>query len=209
MLTERHLSSFTDELSTRREWLIGHQPSITETISMKPDSRRRDALGNLPPELMSDDSSMSAPVAQPKPDANPPQKKPARKRQKKRKRTGNQLPVSDKTVTPRVSVTAANSQARRQLMGAHRGPTYPRVTLPADRWQPGTDTETHVGHEAPAAVREAPAMPHEAPAMPDTVPIHNRSSHSDRRDDGKDCRDRADQRPSSGNRRGNDDRRPF
>ena len=28
MHTEHHLSSFTDELSTRREWLIGHQPSI-------------------------------------------------------------------------------------------------------------------------------------------------------------------------------------
>ena len=48
MHTERHLSSFTDELSTRREWLIGHQPSITETISMKPDGRRRDAQGNHP-----------------------------------------------------------------------------------------------------------------------------------------------------------------
>ena len=36
MHTERHLSSFTDELSTRHEWLGGHQPLITETISMKP-----------------------------------------------------------------------------------------------------------------------------------------------------------------------------
>ena len=111
MHTERHLSSFTDELSTRREWLIGHQPSITETISMKPDGRRRDAQGNLPPELMSDDGLMSALTAQPKPEANPSQKKPAWKRHKKLKRTGNQQPVSDKTVTPTVSGTAANPPA--------------------------------------------------------------------------------------------------
>ena len=57
MHTKRHLSSFTDELSTRREWLVELQPSITDTISMKPDGRCRDARGNLPPELMSDDDS--------------------------------------------------------------------------------------------------------------------------------------------------------
>ena len=43
MYTERHLASFTEELSARREWLIRHQPTVTKTISMKPDSHRHDA----------------------------------------------------------------------------------------------------------------------------------------------------------------------
>ena len=38
MHTERHLSAFTEELSTRRELLISDQPTTTEAISMKPDS---------------------------------------------------------------------------------------------------------------------------------------------------------------------------
>ena len=37
MHTESYLGVFTEELSTRREWLITHQPTTTEAISMKPD----------------------------------------------------------------------------------------------------------------------------------------------------------------------------
>ena len=60
MHAELHLSAFTDELSTRRVWLISHQPTTTEAISMKPDSRGQDALGNLLPEMHSNDGSALA-----------------------------------------------------------------------------------------------------------------------------------------------------
>ena len=74
--------------------------------------------------------------------------------------------------------------SRQQPTDAHRGPTYPRETLPADRWQPGTanrtDAETHIGREAPAAVREAPTAARKARVatqmtITDTAPIHDKT----------------------------------
>ena len=38
----RHMAIFTKEVSECCEWLISHQPTITETISMRPDSTRWD-----------------------------------------------------------------------------------------------------------------------------------------------------------------------
>ena len=224
MHTERHLSSFTDELSTRREWLIGHQPSITETISMKPDGRRRDALGNLPPELMSDDDLMSAPAAQPTPETNTSQKKSARKRQKKRKRTGNQQPVPDKTVTPTASGTAANppttvktgtnGRPQRTYIPPRNPPRGPLATRDGEsdrRRDPRPSRSPRHRSRSPHRGSRSPRRHtddhrgHRTDPRQDR-PTYHRSSHSDRRDDGKDYRARADHRPSSGDRRGNDDR---
>ena len=111
MHAERHLAAFTEELSTRREWLISHQLSSTEAISMKLDGRRRDALGNLPPEMQSNDGSAAASEDESMNTAAPLQNKQARERQKKRKRTGNQQPCGKRPETPRTSVAVPNPPA--------------------------------------------------------------------------------------------------
>ena len=75
--------------------------------------------------------------------------------------------------------------SRQQPTDAHRGPTYPRETLPADRWKPGTanrtDAETHIGREAPTAAREAHTAAREAHVatqmtITDTAPIHDKTA---------------------------------
>ena len=57
---DRHMTIFTDDLSEHREWLINHQPTITETISTRPDSTRQTPGGKLPAELLSEDEPVTA-----------------------------------------------------------------------------------------------------------------------------------------------------
>ena len=57
---DRHMTIFTDDLSERREWLINHQPTITETISMRPNSQQQTQGGKLPAELLSEDEPVTA-----------------------------------------------------------------------------------------------------------------------------------------------------
>ena len=54
----RHMTAFTEDLSERREWLINLQPSMTETISMRPDGSRQMQAGRIPAELLSKDDSV-------------------------------------------------------------------------------------------------------------------------------------------------------
>ena len=51
----RHMLTFTEDLSERREWLINHQPTLTEVISMRPDINQKNTAGVLPAELLSED----------------------------------------------------------------------------------------------------------------------------------------------------------
>ena len=53
----RHMLAFTEDLSERREWLINHQPTLTEGISMRPDINPKNTAGALPAELLSDDEA--------------------------------------------------------------------------------------------------------------------------------------------------------
>ena len=53
----RHMLAFTEDLSERREWLINHQPTLTEAISMRPDINPKNTVGALPAELLSDDEA--------------------------------------------------------------------------------------------------------------------------------------------------------
>ena len=48
----RHMLTFTEDLSERREWLINHQPTLTEAISMQPDINQKNTAGVLPAELL-------------------------------------------------------------------------------------------------------------------------------------------------------------
>ena len=58
--SDRHMTIFTEDLSERREWLISHQPTMTETMSMRPDSTRQTPGGKLPAELLSEDEPATA-----------------------------------------------------------------------------------------------------------------------------------------------------
>ena len=58
--SDRHMIIFTEDLSERREWLISHQPTMTETMSMRPDSTRQTPGGKLPAELLSEDEPATA-----------------------------------------------------------------------------------------------------------------------------------------------------
>ena len=53
----RHMLAFTEDLSERREWLINHQPTLTEAISMRPDINPKNTAGTRPAELLSDDEA--------------------------------------------------------------------------------------------------------------------------------------------------------
>ena len=53
----RHMLAFTEDLSERREWLINHQPTLTEAISMRLDINPKNTAGALPAELLSDDEA--------------------------------------------------------------------------------------------------------------------------------------------------------
>ena len=172
----------------------------------------------------------------PIPEVNTSQKKAARKRQKKRKCTGNQQPVSDKTETPTASGTAANPLATvKTATNGSPQRTYIPPRNPPDGQLATRDGESDRRRDSrpSRSPRHHSCSPHRGSQSPrrhaddhrrhrtdprQDPPTHHRSSHSDRRDDGKDYRARADQRPSSGDRRGNDnrsahsrahDRRPF
>ena len=54
----RHMTAFTEDLSERREWLINHQPTMIETISMRPEGTRPTPAGKIPTELLSEDGSV-------------------------------------------------------------------------------------------------------------------------------------------------------
>ena len=53
----RHMLAFTEDLSERREWLINHQPTLTEAISMQPDINPKNTAGALPAELLSNNEA--------------------------------------------------------------------------------------------------------------------------------------------------------
>ena len=48
----QHMTVFTEDLSKRREWLINHQPTITETISMRPGGTRQMQAGSEDPNTI-------------------------------------------------------------------------------------------------------------------------------------------------------------
>ena len=156
---------------------------------MKPDGGHRNALGNLPLKLMSDDGLMSAPGAQPK------NLKPTCRRRNLRgndRRNGNARGTNNQTPIKKRDSNGVGYRRQppcNSQDGNQRTPTEnlhtPEKTLPADRWHPGsvnrTDTETHVGREASVAISEAPtAAPkaHVATQMtiPDTATIHDKTA---------------------------------
>ena len=73
--SDRHMTIFTEDLSERREWLINHQPTMTETMSMRPNSTRQTPGGKLPAELLSEDEPVTASKTLNKKRKNHPKKK--------------------------------------------------------------------------------------------------------------------------------------
>ena len=73
--SDSHMTIFTEDLSERREWLINHQPTMTETMSMRPDSTRQTPGGKLPAELLSEDEPVTASKTLNKKRKNHPKKK--------------------------------------------------------------------------------------------------------------------------------------
>ena len=113
---DRHMTLFTEDLSERREWLINHQPTMTETISMRPDSTRQIPGGKLPAELLSEDETVTASKT-----LNPTTNKRKNRQKKKSRAAANPLSTT-KTPPPRTTPPAGTVDNRR--------PAAPSPTVP-------------------------------------------------------------------------------
>ena len=110
------MTAFTEDLSERREWLINHQPTMIETISMRPEGTRQMQAGKIPAELLSEDES-GAPTKSSGLDSkesNPTVSKKRKTRPKKRSRLAAQArskvePLAPKTTRPAGKGTSQRS----------------------------------------------------------------------------------------------------
>ena len=127
----RHMTAFTEDLSERREWLINHQPTMIETISMRPEGTRPTPAGKIPAELLSEDDSVepSKSVGLDSKESNPTVGRKRKTRPKKRSRLAAQArskvePPAPKTTPPSDKGTGQrSSDPKRPSTSAQDPPT--------------------------------------------------------------------------------------
>ena len=223
---DRHMTIFTEDLSERREWLIKHQPTMTETISMRPDSMRQTPGGKLPAELLSEDEPVTASKT-----LNPTTNKKRKNRPKKKSRAAvNPLstakPAPPRTTPPAgtvdngrpaappptVPVSANRTTNRRNTTSSGNVTTRPRENQDS-RAKGAADNDRSCQHR----LRQRSRSPRRDNGHRDTRPDANSRDHRPSRPQGYhrsrspyDRHRRDDRRqyaPSRHSRRGDDDTR--
>ena len=171
----RHMTAFTEDLSERREWLINHQPTMIETISMRPEGTRLTPAGKIPAELLSEDDSVdpAKPSGLDSKESNPTVGRKRKTRPKKRSRLAAQArskvePPAPKTTPPSDKGTGQrSSDPKRPSTSAQDPPTSrPRATsrdnvVPRPRDHRGPRETGNQGRDHP--IRSAPSRRSRSP----------------------------------------------
>ena len=136
--SDRHLKQLSENLSSRREWLIDNQPTEIEAITMRPE-RRSSKKSETPKELLSEDDEYDDYYA------DDDDEEPAPKRRARNcRRTGTEGHDNRDTV-PTPTTTTPRAGGRRRMRRRPSGQAQTRHTVNRPTYQNQVETPQHQG----------------------------------------------------------------